>query len=942
MKNKIFKLATLAMAMSLCVAGNVKDAKADVVGEVGNNFEITLEDGTTVPYVDPTSNSDKMALKSGSLIATMTNYDVGAEANGIVYTIEWYEGDTKHTTEMTKEDIKSLGLSDFQAVKGVAETGTTINSKLMELFNANGFNLQGYEAFLYADLGYITDIDSNKNQYYFIDQDSAGYKGDGASYEAVYASEKYNSAEGFYSNLRFLGFISVGTNGDIGFSSSKNAEIIKKYSSNEAKDDCLKRANNVKIISTSNTVDANALCVLRLPENTTSTRALWGAMYKNYWYIDSIDSHKIVLKNNPLVYYGGTARYDGDEVEVGKEYDTKNVHLGETFVVINGVSNMGSGDDSGNSGSSDSDEDNIDSNRDDGSITTGTGNNGFTAYVYKYIDESIAYDDPANTNMKVSGTEIKYEGANTFYVDLLSKDGINNNNESYYFIVNGSPVLESLMAEWYGKSVLVGDEISEDLIGVYAKYLSNSQFNKVTDYNIDSKLITKEGINTFTVTYKGKTAQFNVNGTKNSDDTIVDDDPNDGRIPDRLELRYSGSELEVGSEVDKNKLSLYCYYSNADVTKAKNVYVKYTGLNIDKIGDNMVSASYKTKTANVIINGYKYATIKFNSNNGSNVDNLTKRIGSKLGNLKKSKKTGYTFAGWYEDSALGNEVNSDTIVNGNMTLYAKWDPHKYTVKLLPNGGEGQLSEMTCTYDVEYVIPANKFIRSGYTFVGWDKDASTSRAKYGDKAKLSNLTSEDGKTISLYAIWDDGSGEKTGPGEGKTDPKKEEDKDDDGDDDDGGNKDKDKDKDKDKPSGDNGDGNGGGSGGKGNDGSKDGDKRKPMDGNDPRYEVIDKNKDSDGDGIPDWLDNDDDNDGILDKDDTDDDGDGIKDEQDPDYRWLSKEELAKLGYNEDGTPMTGDTSKTGFVLIVMIGLIVGLVTFILKRKTNKGISDTDSK
>lgn len=941
MKNKIFKLATLAMAMSLCVVGNVKNTKADVVGEVGNNFEITLEDGTTVPYVDPTSKSDKMAVKSGSLIATMTNYDVGAEENGIVYTIEWYEGDTKHTQEMTKEDIKSLGFSDFQAIKGVAEQSSTKTDKIIELFNAKGYNLQGYEAFLYADLGYITDTDSNKNKYEFLDQDdsSKDYTGDGAWYKAVYASEKYNSTAGFYSNLRFLGFITEDNDGTIGFNKDKSDAILKKYSSNEAKDDCLKRANNVKIISTSNTVDANALCILKLPENTTSTRALWGAMYKNYWYIDSIDAHKVVLKNNPLIYYGGTARYDGDEVEVGKNYDTKNVSLGETFMVINGVSNMGTdGDDSTG------DDSDIDSNGDDG-------NNGFTAYVYKYIDESIAYDDPANTNMKVSGTEIKYEGANTFYVDLISKDGINNNDESYYFIVIGSPVLESLMAEWYGKSVLVGDEISEDLIGVYAKYLSNSQFNKVTKYDIDSKLITKEGINTFTVTYKGKTAQFNVNGTKNSSETIIDDDPNDGRIPDRVELRYSGDELEVGSEVDKNKLSLYCYYSNADVTKAKNAYVKYTGLNIDKIGDNTVSALYKTKTANVIVNGYKYATIKFNSNKGSNVDNLTKRIGSKLGNLKKPKRTGYTFAGWYEDSALGNGVNSDTVVNGNMTLYAKWNPHKYTVKLLPNGGEGQLSEMTCTYDVEYVIPANKFIRSGYTFVGWDKDSSTNRAKYGNKAKLSNLTSEDGKTINLYAIWDDGSGKNTGPGDGKTDPKGEEDKDKDGDDDKDKDKDKDNDKDKDKDNGDNGGGNGGGdngggngggSGGKGNNGSDDGDKRKPMDGNDMRYEVIDKNKDSDGDGIPDWIDNDDDNDGILDNADSDDDGDGIKDKQDPDYRWRSKEELEKLGYNEDGTPMTGDTSKVGFALVVMLGLIVALIAFICKRKTNKGISNTDSK
>ena len=43
------------------------------------------------------------------------------------------------------------------------------------------------------------------------------------------------------------------------------------------------------------------------------------------------------------------------------------------------------------------------------------------------------------------------------------------------------------------------------------------------------------------------------------------------------------------------------------------------------------------------------------------------------------------------------------------------------------------------------------------------------------------------------------------------------------------------------------------------------------------------KDSDGDGIPDYLDDDDDNDGIPDDEDDDDDGDGVPDWLDPDYK-----------------------------------------------------------
>jgi uncharacterized repeat protein (TIGR02543 family) len=77
----------------------------------------------------------------------------------------------------------------------------------------------------------------------------------------------------------------------------------------------------------------------------------------------------------------------------------------------------------------------------------------------------------------------------------------------------------------------------------------------------------------------------------------------------------------------------------------------------------------------------------FNQMPSSSVPAQTVNDGAKAVAPTVPSWTGYTFAGWYENSALtGAQWNFNTNVTGNKTLYAKWSRNTYTVTYAPNGG----------------------------------------------------------------------------------------------------------------------------------------------------------------------------------------------------------------------------------------------------------------
>lgn len=105
---------------------------------------------------------------------------------------------------------------------------------------------------------------------------------------------------------------------------------------------------------------------------------------------------------------------------------------------------------------------------------------------------------------------------------------------------------------------------------------------------------------------------------------------------------------------------------------------------------------------------------------------------------------GYAVVGW--DKSLSN-ITDDT------TITLNYRPNKYTVKFDGNGATGgSTANAAMEYEKTGKLTKNGFTRSGYTFAGWSTSADGKGTQYSDEQSVTNLSTKDGETITLYAIW----------------------------------------------------------------------------------------------------------------------------------------------------------------------------------------------
>lgn len=123
-------------------------------------------------------------------------------------------------------------------------------------------------------------------------------------------------------------------------------------------------------------------------------------------------------------------------------------------------------------------------------------------------------------------------------------------------------------------------------------------------------------------------------------------------------------------------------------------------------------------------------------------------------------REGYTFQNW-KLSTSDATVAAGTAISGvtaDATYVAQWEENTYTIAFDDGTDDtnvnGTMMQMgNVKYSEAKELTANGFTRTGYTFKGWDTDSSADEVVYGDKATVSKLSTVNGATVSLYAVWE---------------------------------------------------------------------------------------------------------------------------------------------------------------------------------------------
>ena len=130
-------------------------------------------------------------------------------------------------------------------------------------------------------------------------------------------------------------------------------------------------------------------------------------------------------------------------------------------------------------------------------------------------------------------------------------------------------------------------------------------------------------------------------------------------------------------------------------------------------------------------------------------------------------RIGYTFLGWATNSAGEKTYNDKASVRNlaaadgdTVTLYAAWSTNNYSIRFNSNGGTGYMANTDVAYDVEVVLPSNRFTRTGYAFDRWTTTVDVViggvtvpvATNFADQATVSNLTTTKSGTVDLYATW----------------------------------------------------------------------------------------------------------------------------------------------------------------------------------------------
>lgn len=115
-------------------------------------------------------------------------------------------------------------------------------------------------------------------------------------------------------------------------------------------------------------------------------------------------------------------------------------------------------------------------------------------------------------------------------------------------------------------------------------------------------------------------------------------------------------------------------------------------------------------------------SMDFNSNGGTAIGSKIIQSGEVVNKPTDPTKSGFVFAGWYEDSGLTVLYNWESAVRENLILYARWAidpniPQEEHVIIFDSDGGSEVNSIEVVENEKATAPINP-TKDGYTFGGW--------------------------------------------------------------------------------------------------------------------------------------------------------------------------------------------------------------------------------
>lgn len=219
-------------------------------------------------------------------------------------------------------------------------------------------------------------------------------------------------------------------------------------------------------------------------------------------------------------------------------------------------------------------------------------------------------------------------------------------------------------------------------------------------------------------------------------------------------ISINGSTVKTGSATVANITSAETLITSGTVDVDRTNSTKSVAISFSVAWQVTWSGTYKAShdgSGSISISPKTY-TVSYNANSGSGAPSSQTKTGGVTLTLSSTKptRTGYSFLNWNTKSdGTGSKyaAGGSYTANAAVTLYAQWDPIKYSVVYDANGGTGAIEQQTKTYGTVLQLTTTKPSRTYYDFVNWCTDPNG----LGDVYESGGVYTGNAN-LKLYAIW----------------------------------------------------------------------------------------------------------------------------------------------------------------------------------------------